>query len=168
MLYVTLLHQVVPSRGDIASLSVNQWPCRDPGLNVCACHYTHAGLGASAACGAGLKALQLASNLVFGMSIHAVSEETGSPIDLEPRAPVYYQLLKLHGSGRIPQKACFIPMCCFRGWDNHKMLSPGMERAVAGLAFLGNLLFMLQPSSAESCGHISGVCSALARGPRLL
>ena len=123
--------------GEITSPSVNRWPCHDPGLELCACRCVHAGLGASVACGAGLKALRLTSNLVFGMSVYAVSEETGLPIDLEPQAPVSHQLLKLSSSGVISQKAHFILACCFRGWDHHKMLSPGMERAVAGLPLLG-------------------------------
>lgn len=78
------------------------------------------------ACGAGLKALRLSSNLVWGMSVHAVSEERGLLVD--PRAPFSYQLLKLNGSGVISQKAHFTPMCCFKGWDHHEMLSPGIEQ----------------------------------------
>lgn len=87
--------------GGVTSPSVNQWPCHDPGLNMCVCCYVRAGLRASVACGAGLKALQLTSGLFFGISLHAVSEETGMPIDLEPWAPFCYQLPKLSFSGTI-------------------------------------------------------------------
>ena len=98
------------------------------------------------------------------------------------RHSFFYQLPKLNGSEMISQKACFIPVCCFKGWDHRKTLSAGMERAAAGLALpgssrcgytrLGNLLVIPQPSSAECCDQILGVCSlietALAGGPRLL
>lgn len=146
---------------------------------MCVCCYVHTGLGASVACGAGLKALQLSGNLVWGMSVHAVSEETGLLVD--PRAP-FYQLLELNGSGMISPKAHFTPVCCFKGWDHHEMLSLGVERAAAGLALLGpsrcsykrleDLLVTSQPASAKCCDLILGDCSlieaALPGGPQLL
>lgn len=63
----TVCDTIAPSgfcSGKITSPSVNRCPCRDLGLNVCVCHYVHAGLGASMAHGVGLQALQLTSSLV--------------------------------------------------------------------------------------------------------
>lgn len=48
-----------------------------------------AGLGASVAYGAGLKALQVISSLVFGMSVPAVSREMGLYVDAKPQAPLF-------------------------------------------------------------------------------
>lgn len=87
--------------GRITSPSVNQWPCHNPGLNMHVCCYVRTGLGASVACGVGLKALQLTSSLFLGISVHAVSQETEMPIDLGPWALFCYQVLKLSCSGTI-------------------------------------------------------------------